>query len=210
MIRRISNTFRAVTAFPTTNMTDVNIWDDTNLDTSPVSLTQGATLIDQIRFPRTNPLSVLSMSVSGRLYCFNNLGPNFQPYGKLGAIQVGLTQQPATPPGIVGPFSLSFKSFPADATMATPLFDPANDNLPPVLAATSAYNPAAYLPVSQSLNLPQPLALQSGSPLGVGIWMEPSLLPTAGNSNVQFILVLAGAAYTIVYDDQVQAQGPTA
>ena len=163
--------------------------------------TLGATQIDSVQWsqPPNQSWSLLSVSVSARL----GIWKPFPCFGKLGKILAGIA------PGAVqtgqGPSNtgvLSFEGFPTNQAGIGTLWDPAVDGLP----EDSFSNPIANcLPVTMTVNFPQPVPISPGTPLGIGIWLEPNLIginQIVGSGNI-WALQVGSANYSIIYDDGI-------
>jgi hypothetical protein len=135
---------------------------------------------------------------------------NTSCFGKLGAILGGLpspSNNGAPTPKISGTFT-DGPSVSANGVMlplpnpnlSVPLWTPDSDPLPPT------YNPAGgappTLPVSATLQLPNPIDLYDGYPLSVGVWIKPSLLGTPStNGAAYFEIDITALSFTLTYED---------
>jgi hypothetical protein len=215
VIRTLSQTFRATTIPGSFPPAGVNLYDDLTI-VSGTSWSLGATIIEQLSF---NPLPsekwvVIAYSVSGSMYLCESPASSvspaaYQAYGKFGTIksallfgndtvgQTGTGTDPTHHPQL---------PLPSDLSTLMDIWNPAEDSLPPQLPynvspplAGSVGNSAVPLVVGNTLVLPTPKPLQQGIPVGIGVWMAPSLL--SGSNNNFPALYLFNAKYSVVYDD---------
>lgn len=193
-------------AFRTTNAAGSNILDFIAPAAGGWSL--GATLLDpiQLDIPAQKSFSILGFSVMGQLSLLRSGNPS---YGKLGKLLTAVVTDSSAHD--TGNSALSNSNvavpvlpLPRDASVITSLWDPAVDPLPPLIAASVPAIPAS-VPVSATLNLPQPLELEVGNQLLIGLWLMPSLGPNqAGGPSIgqpNTTIVLSQAVATIIYDD---------
>jgi len=172
------------------NLLAVNLVDATASDPG---WTKGATLIDALPLspPLTQTWHVLAWS-----FTFNGAfqRPNASPsYGKLGAPWAGLLTQAVTPTQTASnkPWVNPMQPLPIDLSTFQKVWDGSADAMfpsDPQVAAGSTVTDGA------SLNLPSPIIVDPGRPLGFGVWLTPSL---AANT----LLEIAAASVSIIYDD---------
>lgn len=164
---------------------------------------------------------LLGISVNGAL----NLGiTGAGLFGKLGKLSMGLYTPPQNIPSTLyswsffhiveqfytAPYIGSQTPLPTDSTLTTDIWTPDADPLPPVSLVTAladvpySITPSSpFLPVSTSLLPPNPLDLEPGEDIGLGVWFTPSLIGI-NNLNVEvqgFFLALSNLNYTMTYDD---------
>lgn len=199
MLQRLTGTFRQAVNAGTGLPNNLNVVDGTFPENFDSFWTPGATLIDNVNLsPLPNQKwSLLSVYIRG--YPGIILPP--QGYGKLGKIYGGLLlfeEQPTTQ----GPSQEPYQNFtPLPSSLLAPLWDPNSDPLPtqmiPGVTPTNTTTQAAC-----QIELPQPLDIQPGQQLRVGMWIMPSLFGSAATVNPgQGFLLVTNANYTVQYDD---------
>lgn len=206
--RQLPGTFRTLTGVPHTIDTNINC-----VDASPASSlyqsirSPGATLID-VATPGSQINQVWTLQSVG-VRADIALQGGVRLYGKLGRILTGIVLPPnaqATPGSSIGaavqPWVSPLLALP-DPTLTAPLWDPVNDVLPPLSANQLPINaaPSNFLQVSTAIQLPQPVDMRPGDPIGLGIWILPSLIgsPTSGFLNV----LVYHATYVLVYEETI-------
>lgn len=189
---------------------------------APVSggRTLGATLVDQT--PAIGPMTVkapvptlLGYSISAGLYLdsWNRAGAPGPAFGQFGAIRAVLSRYASiTRPGTA---AQTFGGFYASQALPLPtdslgsgvtLWDPAADDLPP--AYNLVQGSPSVLPIAGDRELAQPVPLERGQRLYIGIWITPSLLavgatPFAGVTSPCMVPTVVSGQYQIRYDDGV-------
>ena len=159
--------------------------------------TPGATLTQLISYsPEQKPWSLQSIGFQAGV----SIDLTAKPIGKLGKIVAGLVLPPAQsiPSGqIISPVIPL-----PNPTLTVDLWDPANDPLPPEYVITSAHTPSpqSQLQVSGILQLQQPVQIQRGEQIQVGLWILPSLL-SFQVAGTQWTLQVVQAQWRLVYDD---------
>ena len=167
--------------------------------------------------------SILSISFLSYLV-LNDQSGNLTPasvnqptFGKLGQIRAGLilddqnTSTGGVIANLVGAVGTGLLSYPADQSLVTTLWDPANDELPPQdVTFDKNFNQNAKV-ITGTLVPPVPVELTAGilSPT-LGLWMLPSLLGNAVTAtqsgsltpgHYAVGLMLCNSQYAINYDD---------
>lgn len=214
MIQRSPNTFRV-----DTNSNDINVQDILSVFPGQAFISVrggGATIVDLLNLSPTPQQKWTLQSIAIQAYMLieteqgaTGTGPI---YGKLGKIVGGLLLPPTdnvSPSGNSSfPTDRPMRRLPADPSLIVDLWNPAVDPLPPIAAAlsspvTSQSAPSRMLPISGIIQLPQPLPLEPGVEIGVGIWIEPSLVGFANsyNTEVDFLIEVRRATYAIAYDN---------
>lgn len=165
--------------------------------------TPGATLIDQLQIipPFTQKWTLLSAAITAEMCFMEAVGSAW--FGKFGAVRAGIASPLSqtlqqSDPSTTNPWTAPALPLPQDQSGIGTLWDPANDPLPPVTLPPNT--PTRGLPVSLSIVLPTPIVVDQAEPLGVGIWMAPSLLGTSAGSGSGVLIVFNGS-YSITYDD---------
>lgn len=158
--------------------------------------TTGVTQIDQVpanSFPGNRGFDLLGFTITAFLTM--QQGSRSSYFGKLGPLvgfvsvrgAVATTGPASTQNGVI---------LPADNRVT--VWDPAQDPLPPT--ATYPGVAATPLPVSASMEFPQPIAVQLGDPILVGLCATPSLLSCLNTLSTPVIwLAVLGAGYSIQY-----------
>lgn len=121
--------------------------------------------------------TIESITITARLYVVVNLdGSGSAPYGKFGKIIAGIAPNtPATPQGNF--FGASGIFNPPDQSLTADLWNPAVEDLPPVIDSFAG-GPTAGLAVSCTVTPPVPLVAAQAN-FGVFIAIMPSLLYNA-------------------------------
>ena len=134
---------------------------------------------------------LLSWSLS---YLGGLLYPNstITAYGRLGAFWAGLVLGSHTNPISPNPWSNPVTPFPGDMSTFAKVWDGATD--PPFPAVTSP-TPPAY--DGYTNGFAQPLTIQPGDQLTLGLWLTPALV-----QNCQTLI--KNVNYTIAYDDGIE------
>lgn len=158
---------------------------------------QGATLIDLVALtpPLTERWQILAWELSYDGSWFIPAGGNGRPYGKLGALWAGLVSSGASPTGLNTPGTIPYRqpmlSLPSDLSTLQKVWDGGTDPLFPN-SSTPPAAPSGTRGASQ--NLPVPIDVDPGKPLGFGLWLTPSLTNRA-------YLFIWNAVVAIVYED---------
>jgi hypothetical protein len=203
MIQRAQSAFKTASVNPFVTLGGAANLIDQTAGSSSNGWTGGATIIERLSLqpPNGAQWQLLGVGVSGMLVAQANADPGKQVCGKLGKIQAGIVPQITTTtenfPLI--PFTEPMLPLPIDSSLLFDLWDPASDPLPPSAGTPSAASP--MLAVSGALQLPQPIPFQFGSQIGIGMWMNPSLIGQAYNGAAYYMLCLCNSLYTIYYDD---------
>jgi hypothetical protein len=165
--------------------------------------------------------SLLSVSIQGYLALIswdNIFAPTstYQSFGKLGKIVAGLIldeplqQSSGVFFSATAPFTEAMVPLPSDGTLVDTLFDPDVDAMPPQMVQGQigenvfTVNGIVMLPVSVTIQPPNPIDIIAATPPTLGIWMTPSLLGVNNltQSTAQFIgLTLMNGSFTVDYDD---------
>lgn len=122
----------------------------------------------------------------------------FPMYGRLGRLLAGIGRgiQPTSTAGL-GPINL-----PPDLSGLDTIWDGSQDT--PFQVFPDNISSAAQLPVGtpiiKTLSLPVPVTVEPGEQIGLGLWLEPSLVQNAQ-------IFIASANYSVMFDD---GQGPPA
>lgn len=215
MIRYTKQAFRTNTTLGSSaNITDFAVTPGPN-NQSVWSL--GATLLDVVTLTGGSPTKlcrVQSLSMQCYLTLTDNSGaaPARSAYfGKLGKLLGGMFVADAaiSTSGGPTPWAHTMLSLPADPTLVTEIWNPANDPLPPLrnvndggFTAGLTPNPNQTLPVSGIVSPPIPVDVPIGQEVAVGLWMTPSLIGCTGTSaggNLE--LTAFSSTFTIAYDD---------
>lgn len=179
--------------------------------------TEGASIVDSIlgaaQPQGTRTWEIIGYSVTAKLVLFPTgaAGANATPfYGKLGKILTGVSQVAQQTVGnvnLVGltlPFTIPGQPLPTDSASFPALWDPANDQLPPLLTSPPSANPNC-LEVAASQVFTVPILLAGGQQVTIGMWMLPSLISPgiigAGSPQPSLVPMVFEAAYQLIYDD---------
>lgn len=151
----------------------------------------------------TRPWTILSWSLEFQLYALQFFSSPAKPaYGKLGRLIAGLVQGTgvqttiSTDPnaGQLVPWKQAIQPPPADQSLMSVLFDGSQDGPPPAAQASNPNVLKVTLSVSDwrtaTFSLPQPLQVEFGQPIAMGMWLTPSLAQNAS-------LIVMGANYNI-------------
>lgn len=169
----------------------------------PVGWTPGNMVVEALALtpPFTQRWQLLAVAVQANLQLIESFTGEIN-YGKLGQILAGLVPNGVSqtqPPVAIG--QLNGLQIPSNQVGVGTLWDPAADPLPPV---TKVLGQGPTLPMSCSVQLPQPIDLPQAEQGGIGMWMKPSLLGSSGGASASTVgLLIANANYTVTYDDGV-------
>lgn len=163
--------------------------------------TAGTTMIDGLSLtpPANQAWTLQQLSVSAVLLMeiFTGGGPIYGKFGKILAGLATMVSPTSANPAIANLTCNSGVQLPADRTAIGTLWDPATDPLPPNVLASPV-----TLPLSLTITPPQPIPINQGETIGIGLWMLPSLLGQIAPVN-GWELILASATWAIIYDDGV-------
>lgn len=140
------------------------------------------------------PLTLLSLGASGWFGFQSNSGSLF---GKLGRVLAGIIL-PTDPLNGLTTYIQPMVQ-PSNPTLTFPIWDPSVDDLPPN-GIGDTHTQGAYF--SGSLQLPQPVTLNPGESVTVGMWQFPSLVGS-NTAGAQFQSLIVGPSCTITYDDGI-------
>jgi hypothetical protein len=184
----ISGAFRGIPHFTSTqNLADGQVLDGTE------QRTQGATAIDQLPLQPSlaAPWLIAGWSIAFDLWLFQAVSAPV--FGRLGTIIGGLCHPPQTVE--VGTGRHPVQPLPANISLLTQLWDGNADTSPPSVIAGATSFPGAPTSLQTTYPLPQPLVLEPGDQLAIGLWLTPSV-----SQNVQ--LCVFNAKWTVSYDEQ--------
>lgn len=211
MVQRFNGSFRGIPNAIGPN--PVNAWDIVSLpsNSAPVR-SSGSTIVDVLNLvpPMLQRWTLQQVTITAQLMILMQVGLG-GGYGKFGQIMAGVTTG-ATQTSDAGEPPLPHVQLPSDMTAVDALWDPASDPLPPVgmSAGTLAGSSVPTQPLWKTITITPPTAIviDQAEPVGVGIWMLPSLLGQNGNG-VGYLTFFVGAAnYTVIYDDGVTPPAP--
>lgn len=116
-------------------------------------------------------------------------------YGRLGNICGGLCEQQRTPDSF---WRNKVLPFPVNASLVTQIWEGDQSPCPPII---NGGGPIYGTPprINLTYPLPQPVIVQQGDQLSIGIWITPSL-----TANLQ--LVLLNATWSIAYEERSPAE----
>lgn len=130
--------------------------------------------------------------------------------GKFGKAVAALIPQGTSSTAISNsePWTYPMLPLPSDSTLTEDLWNPANDDLPPLswfdtLQTESNQIPLdTTLPVSAVISPPVPIRIEYGVQPALGIWLTPSLFTNlAASESLPFGLTFINGSYTVNYDD---------
>lgn len=208
-IQRSANAFRV-----DTSSNDINVEDDINVFAGQQYISvrgTGATIVDLLSLAPEPQQKWTLQSIAIQAYMLIELSSSAgvsSLYGKLSKIVGGLLLPPyAYASGNSSfPADRPMRPLPPDPSLTVTLWDPAIDQLSPMVpinTVTSQSAPSKMLPISGVIQLPQPLPLEPGVEIGVGIWILPALIGFANlnNGQVTFSIEVRRATYAIAYDN---------
>lgn len=213
MIRYLKQAFRTNTVLSSSaNIQDFAITSANNQSVRSA----GATLLDSTALTGGSPTKLARVqSVAIRCYLMfiddSGAAPGRSDYfGQLGALIGGMfaTDSPSFTQGGPTPWEHSLLALPSDPTLATDIWNPATDPLPPLINVNDEFGrslnptPGQTLPVSGVISPPLPIDVPIGSQIAVGLWWLPSLIGCKTLSTGGLLELTAfNSSYTIVYDD---------
>jgi hypothetical protein len=162
--------------------------------------TAGCTLVDSLPLQPSlaGPWTIIGWTIGFDLWA---ILPVAQPaYGRFGNIVGGLCHTPSPTQGAGAPWVSPILPFPTNASLISQIWDGDQSPSPPVAYAGSIPSSAARIALSYPL--PQPVDLQPGDQLSMGIWLMSSVVRTVG-------LVLLNATWTVGYEERPVGDRPT-
>lgn len=160
--------------------------DQINLNAVPAYShvrTPGATVINSVTPTQQINQQWSLQSIGIQAFLALVMGINHNLVGKLGKIVAGLLLPTNPQPTTSGLQNFSSILLPLpDPTLTVTLWDPETDQMPPVYPHGVGLDPtlktslSGFLSIGQVLQLQQPVDLEPGETVGIGIWMLPSLL----------------------------------
>jgi len=192
-VASISGAFRGIPVFNSTQ----NFGD--GVTGSPAiadQRTQGVTQIDQLPLQPAlaAPWVIDGWSIAFDLWLFQN-APTAPIFGRLGSILGGLCHAAQIPAPLVGGGARPVLPLPPNLGLLTQLWDGVADPCPPIVPAWAQAFPGAPTTISTTYPLPQPMVLEPGDSLSIGMWLTPSV-----SQNVQ--LCVFNAHWTVSYTEQ--------
>jgi hypothetical protein len=163
--------------------------------------TLGGTVIDSLGLQASlaAPWSINGWTIGFDLWGFANvIGPM---YGRFGNIFGGLCTNAQIPAANVGLGVAPVQSFPLNSSLISQIWDGDQSPCPPIIPTSGGGVLPAPARIMLSYPLPQPLIIQPGDQLSVGLWVTPSVI-----CNVQ--LFLMNATWEITYDERQPAPAP--
>lgn len=185
----------------------VNCFDVLTLTTSNAAWSGGDTLIDSLGPQNQNTIAtptwtLLQASVTANLQA--SLG---RAGCKPGKIMAGIVRGTTPTQSVIGPppplpDASYILPLPADTSLIEALWDPATDPFPPngnVVPPRSNPSQPPSLNVTAEISLPQPIKIDPSTELGIGIWIEPTLV--IGTTGSTYEMKVLAAQWSLTYDD---------
>lgn len=160
--------------------------------------TNGWVISENVTTPpqKTELWTLLGLSVTLRMGLSIKMNSNNpQRWGQLGKLLAGVSLGNTLPPSFVG-----ISTLPSDLTNYETLWDGSQEDLKIVPDFQSSIDPRDYSVITKTFMFPQPIQLGWESNVQVGLIQLPWILGIGTNGPSVFLVVLKGAAYTLMYD----------